>query len=297
MNYLPAIDLERDIIPTINHLIPEWEFGLFQDIDEFLKSIFIFFPESVSGMIGYVYREQISTEDGSYLINRGNVIRNPMVNVVLPTGSATGLSLQDLVNQALSIGSVCDYTMRYDEHPLYFQQQGIEYPVIEHRTTIKTEPKVSEYADVVPVFIARRNSLTGSNRKDFRTDELEIPELITFPLENGQSAQFTLISFAVYHPGHYLAYSKSFPSREWFCYNDESVSKPTVPEILTELRKHAVMIFYVRRGRSVDTPIPEAIRNWAVFSMTIQHMRDRLVPRIKKLAGTSKKSSSKHKKK
>lgn len=294
LNYLPAIDLERDMVAAINTLIPEWEFGIFQDIDEFLKAIFMFFPESVSSEIGYVSRDQISTEDGSYLVNRGLVIRHPMVQVVLPLGSVAGLSLQDLVNQALSYGTVCDYTMKYDEHPGYFTAHGIEFPTITAATTIITEPKVSAYADVVPVFIARRNHITSSgSRRDYRDDKIVVPELITFPLENGQSAQFTLVSFAVYHPGHYLTYSKSFPSREWFCYNDESVTKPTTAEVVNELTKHAVMLFYVRRGRSVETPIPEAVNNLAVFSMAIQHMRDRLVPRIQKMVKHSIKKKNK----
>ena len=73
--------------------------------------------------------------------------------------------------------------------------------------------------------------------KDFRTDELVVPEFLELPLEDGTRIRYNLVSFAVYHPGHYIAYGKSFPSREWFCYNDETVTKPTVEEVVHELSK------------------------------------------------------------
>ena len=279
------------MISTINNFIPEWRFGDFQDIDEFLKSIFLFFPESLFRMIGYVSRDRVTTADERYLINPGFEIRNPMVNIVLPPGSAHGMNLQDLVNEALSLGTYCDFQMKYDEHPMYFAMNEIQFPTVKFFTTIKKQPKVLEYGDIVPVFIGRRCRDTGSASKDFRADEINVPELITFPLQDGRTEHFTLISFAVYRPGHYYAYAKHFPSREWFCYNDQTVTKPDNELILKELRKNAVMLFYVRAGRSVHTRIPEEVENFAIFSMTVQHMRDTLVPRIEKLVRDSKKKS------
>lgn len=297
LNLLPAIDLRRDMIPMINYVYGDaWRIGAFEDIDEFFKLIFPEFTNSSGGpslaeSIGYIWRDEYRTGDIRYLINPGVLTPEPMLKVNLPDGSADGLNLQFLVDRTLASEDTHDYTMRYDEHPQYFLQRGLEFPIESVRITAVSQPKVVRYANVVPIFITRRSRLTGSNKKDFRTDQLVIPEFLELPLEDGTRLRFNLVSFAVYHPGHYIAYGKSFPSREWFCYNDETVTKPTVEEVVNELTKHAVMLFYVQVSNSVATPIPEPLKNWAIFNMVIQHMRSSLVPRITKMIRKSKKKS------
>lgn len=274
-------------MPTVKIHDPSWEFGIFQDVDEFLKKIFVFFPESLASSIGYLYKEQLIAADMSYLINPGDFQRNSMVLTVLPPVKFTSnLKLQDMVNDALIFGSECDFRMEKWDHPNYFLIHDIN-PLIEKINILATrEPKVYQYADVVPVFIARRDKWNKTGAINFRNDDIEVPEIMTFPLHDGQRSEtYTLVSFVVYHSNHYFSYSKEYPSRNWYCYNDETVTMPSIAEVIRELRRNAVMIFYVKKGCSLSPEIPEDLHNWAVFSMTIQHMRDKLVPRMEKLVG------------
>ena len=249
LNFLPSLDLEGDMMETVEKLVPIWEFGTFQDIDEFLKLIFTFFPPSITNIIGYEAQERLTTSTGGYIINEGIRHRIPMVTVHLPDRPSSGGSL----------------------------------------TTINVEQRVNEYADVVPVFIPRRTSTGGSSRQDFRTDSISNAEMITFPIHDGRSAEFTLTGFAVYRPGHYYAYTKHFPTREWLCYNDAQVTAASGEEVLRDLQNNAVMLFYVKRGASVATVVPRPIQNWSVTSMIVQHMRDSLARRIKKMMKKSRK--------
>ena len=281
---------------TISHLIPDWQFGQFQDIDEFFKTIFPFLPNTVANSIGFNERQPLSTDNGDYIINEGVLTRNPMVTVHLPERPVAGFKLQDLVHQTLSQSVNLDYTINREEHLAYFDHHQIHWSIFEQRIQAQMQPRVFDYANVVPVFIARRTRLTGSAGRDFRTDRLEIPESLILPLHDGRSDVFTLVSFAVYHPGHYLAYTKAYPSAEWFVYNDESVIKPNNSDIMNELQNNAVMIFYVKRGTSLNCPIPEPVEKWSITSLIIQHMRDRLVPRIKKLVKRTEKEEEEKKK-
>lgn len=273
------------MMATINYVMPDWEFGKFQDIDEFFKTIFMYLPQSVTDTVGFLQKEEIVVQGNGFVINEGRIEREQMITIKLPASKSKSknLNLQELINCNLSQAESRSYTIHRQEHPIYFLQANIGSSIYEHNVQVIAQPKVLEYSDVVPVFIARRTRMTGSNSKDFRNDHIEIPELVTFPLHNGSSAEFTLVSFAVYHTGHYLAYGKSFPSRDWFVYNDHVVESPSYKKILEELENNAVMLFYVRKGSSINTPIPEPIEKWSLTSMIIQHMRSKLLPRIKKI--------------
>lgn len=290
LNLVPALDLERDFMLAVNHLVPHWEFGIFQDIDEFFKAINPFLPPSIADSVGFVERRQLLTDNGDYVINEGLPTRNLMINVYLPETPVEGLNLQDMIFMSLSSSETLTYRMDRDEHPGYFDRHNIDWSIFERTIEAESRPKVLEYSDVVPVFVARRTALTGSSGTDFRNDRLEVPELITFPLDGGRSAEFTLVSFAVYHPGHYFALGKSFPSREWYVYNDESVLKPSVRDINKELSKNAVLLFYVKRSKHTHCHIPQPIENWSITSLITQHLRDRLVPRVKKMMKKAKKA-------
>jgi hypothetical protein len=280
---------------TILHIRPEWSFGQFQDIDEFFKAIFPFIPDSITNFIGFVERRELSTDNGAYIINRGNSIRSPMITINLPETPIKGLSLQDLVFSFMSQSETINFRMDRDDHPAYFERHGINAFIYQREILAQTKPKVLKYAEVVPIFIARRTELTGSNSRDFRNDQLDIPEYIMLPLHNGQNVQYTLVSFAVYHPGHYFAYGKSYPSTEWFLYNDESVQRPDTSEIIEELEKNAVMLFYVKKGSHVPCPIPAPIENWSISSLVVQHIRSHLVDRVKKMIKNAKKAEKKRK--
>lgn len=274
-----------DLMLTINHVMPDWQFGMFQDIDEFFKRIFMHLPVRVTKTVGFFQKEKIIVQEGGYVINEGRSEREQMITIKLPEKKSkhTILNLQELINRSLSQEDIRSFTIHWDDHPLYFEQQNIQFPVCEKKVQITAQPRVLEYSDVVPVFIARRTRMTGSNSNDFRNDHIEISESINFPLHDGSSAEFNLISFAVYHTGHYLTYSKSFPDRKWFVYNDHAIGSPGNEQILEEAQKNAVMLFYVRKGASLLTEIPEPIKEWSITSMIIQHMRDSLYPRIKKI--------------
>lgn len=278
---------------TIQHIRPDWHFGEFQDIDEFLKAIFPFIPHTIANSIGFVEREELSTYNGEYIINPGTPTRNPMITVNLPEIPIQGLKLQDLVMYRMSEGELIDYRIEREDHPAYFERNGIDPFVFERQIQAVKKPKVLEYADVVPIFVARRTQMTGSNSRDFRQDELHVPEFLNLPLHDGQLVEYTLVSFAVYHPGHYFAYGKSYPSIEWFLYNDDLVQRPSNSDIITELEKNAVMLFYVKKGRHVACPLPAHIENWSINSLIVQHIRSRLVDRIEKMIKKSKKANEK----
>ena len=292
LNFLPSLDLEGDMMETVEKLVPIWEFGTFQDIDEFLKLIFTFFPPSITNIIGYEAQERLTTSTGGYIINEGIRHRIPMVTVHLPDRPSSGgsLNLQHLINAALSGVDQRDYTIHRVEHPQFFEENPeTTRGRMQVLTTINVEQRVNEYADVVPVFIPRRTSTGGSSRQDFRTDSISNAEMITFPIHDGRSAEFTLTGFAVYRPGHYYAYTKHFPTREWLCYNDAQVTAASGEEVLRDLQNNAVMLFYVKRGASVATVVPRPIQNWSVTSMIVQHMRDSLARRVKKMMKKSRK--------
>ena len=242
-------------------------------------------PQSVTDTVGFLQKEEIAVQGNGYVINEGRIEREQMITIKLPENKNKfkNLNLQELINCNLSQAESRSYTIHRQEHPLYFLQMNMGSTIYEQNVQVIAQPKVLEYSDVVPVFIARRTRMTGSNSKDFRNDRIEIPELVTFPLQNGSSAEFTLVSFAVYHTGHYMAYGKSFPSRDWFVYNDDIVESPSYKIISEELEINAVMLFYVRKKASVYTQIPEPIEKWSITSMIIQHMRSKLLPRIKKI--------------
>lgn len=296
LNLLPALDLERDFLIGLQQMIPHWHFGRFYDIDEFLKAIFPFLPYSIADSIGLVERRVVSTvsEAGPYIINAGTLTRNPMLTIHLPGTEVSGLSLQDLVNGALTQSDTIEYTINRDEHPQYFEQNNILWSIYEQSIQAQIRTKVIDYSNVVPIFLARRTQLTGSSGKDFRVDRLEIPEILALPLsEDGQIAEYVLVSFAVYHPGHYLAFGKSFPSADWFVYNDDHVYPPQVSEVVNELERHAVMLFYVRKGKSVSTRIPEDVKKLAIANMVVQHARESLAKRIKRITKRARKSEKK----
>lgn len=293
LNLVPALDLERDFMATIQYIQPDWEFGIFQDIDEFFKAIFQFFPDSIANSIGFVQRRQLSADDGSYIINAGNVHRSPMITINLPETPIEGLGLQDLIFSYMSQSETISYTIDRGSHPLYFTRHGIDWGIFDRRIEVETQPKVLEYADVVPIFIARRTQMTGSNSRDFRKDKLDVPESILLPLHTGQNVQYTLVSFAVYHPGHYFAYGKSYPSTEWFLYNDETVQRPDTSNIINELERNAVMLFYVKTARHVPCQIPVQVEKWAITSLIVQHLRSNFVDRVKKMVKKAKKADKK----
>lgn len=270
---------------TISYFDPDWRFGYFQDIDEFLKMIFLYFPPSITSKIGCMVRERITTMDGTYVINAGVPNPLPMVTVHLPERrSSESLDFQLLVSVALSGEDMRDYNIDRLDHPRYFNQNGIPASASRVPIQVRVEKIVNQYADVVPVFVARRTRLQGSTRNDLRDDPLHNIEMIHLPLENGTLCPYTLTAFAVYKPGHYYAYTKRFPTREWLCYNDEKVTVASPEEVSKALRTNAVMIFYVKQGASVHTEIPEPIREWSMFSLILQHMSDSLYRRIKKMA-------------
>ena len=278
---------------TIQYIRPDWEFGRFQDIDEFFKAIFPFFPDSIANSIGFVERRQLSADNGAYIINEGNVNRSPMITVNLPETAIKGLSLQDLIFSYMSQSETISYTINRSDHPIYFNRHGIDWRIFDRSIEAETLPKVLEYSDVVPIFIARRTELTGSNSRDFRKDQLDIPESILLPLHNGQTVQYTLVSFAVYRPGHYFAYGKSYPSTDWFLYNDETVQKPDTFDIINELERNAVMLFYVKKGRHVTCNIPVQVEKLAITSLIVQHIRSCFVDRVKKMVKQAKKADKK----
>lgn len=276
------------MMTTVQHLTPHWDFGTFQDVDEFLKLIFAFFPPSITNIIGYEARERSTTLDGRYVVNEGVPLRVPMVTVHLPDRPQASLDFQELVNAALGGFDTREYTFHRTEHPEYFRLNNIRPPVSRAASEIMVQQRVTAYADVVPVFVARRTNAFGSNRETFRKDLLTNLEMITFPLDDGQTADFTLTAFVVYVPGHYYAVTKSFPSRQWLCYNDESVTVIPREKIISDLQKSAVMLFYVKKGSSCETEIPAHIRDWSMTSLIVQHMQNDLVRRVKKLVKSSR---------
>lgn len=287
------------MIPAIKLMNPAWRFGNFQDIDEFFKMIFPFFSAAVQNSIGYDSKEVLSAEGDGYLIRDGPPIRNPMIHVNLPEiASKEALNLHALIINALTQPESREYKISRDDHPKYFEQNGIYPFTYDLDIQIQARTEVISYSSVIPVFIARRTRLTGSNSRDFRKDFVHVHEFLRLPLPNGQVEEFTLINFAVYHPGHYYAYSKSFPHLVWHEFNDAEVTRfqrdKDIEALGEELNKNAVMLFYVRRGASAHTDIPEQISNYATQSMVIQHMNHRLNNRISKKLDKSK---TKHKKK
>lgn len=287
--HLPQIDMHRDIMPTISALHPDWEFGHFQDIDEFFRVLSAHLPIHVLQRLGYVKSFQLSAH--GYQISRGDETHDSMLMVNFPAGEKSH-NLVDLIDASLRVEEEREYRLnRFDHFGFFDRYPGTGRPNEESRLVTATyRPIPVQYEDIIPVFLVRRTSSLRSNKKDFRTDRVNVPESITFPMEDGtRTGEYNLISFAVYHPGHYLAYSKNYPSRQWHCFNDAEVSVPSMSEIKNELEKHAVMIFYVRKGLSLAPEIPEEVKNWAVSASIAQHHKDRLVPLISKMLLKTKK--------
>lgn len=293
------VDLKIDLIPAIEEMVPEWQFGVFQDIDEFFKAIFPYFSPSVQNSIGYDSRTVLTADAGAYVVSPGQPIRNPMIHVNLPEVPMEGLRLEDLVIQTLTVPETREYTLSREDHPGFFEQHAIDAFTFDHRAEIQATPQVIGYSTVIPVFVARRTQMTGSNRRDFRTDQLIVNEFLHLPLPDGSTETFILTNFAVYHPGHYLAYSKVFPYSTWYEFNDAQVTKVAdqkeLGDLVKELGSKAVMLFYVKRQFSERVAIPEPVQNYALQSLITQHMNERLLKRISSTLKVEKKKTKKSK--
>ena len=268
---------------TVKNLLPGWEFGRFQDIDEFLKRIYHHFSLNVTSMLGYSAVEVIKTIGfEEYVINEGIPIEEPILTVNLPeVKSEKALNLRDLIIQSLNEGETRDFQMYRDLHPIFFETRNIHWD--QEVISVQTQSHIQnvEFNVVLPVFIARRTDHKNSTSKDFRKDNVAIPDRLSLELADGSTEVFTLVAAAIYCPGHYYAVTKSYPDRIWKRYDDKRVTLVEFNEdFKDELTKKAVMVFYIKEGYSTDTHVNDDLRSWALLSMINQHFNEKIVPEI-----------------
>ena len=278
-----SLGLENDMMALLKRVAPYWEFGAYQDIDEFFKLIYVYFSVDFGYLFGYEAVEVLETVGPERsVINNGLYISEPMLTVKLPqTKSKRDLFLPDLINQTLKGAEFRDYKMFREYNAGYFERNHISWD--KEVITVKAQSRKYDhnFKDILPIFIARRTKYTNSKERDFRNDRIIIPDTLVLDLNNdGTRVEFILVSVAIYIPGHYNALTKSYPDRIWLRYDDSRVEKLKAEKIIEETADKAVMVFYVRKSRSVETPIPQNVRNLALIRMMNQHIIEEIVKQI-----------------
>ncbi len=200
-----------------------------------------------------------SVIDG-YLISQGAEEHEPLLIIKLPEDTKKH-NLRQLVNGKLFSSDLNDYTMQPEDHLHYFMERGLPYQNLKIQAI--SSKIITRFSDILPIFLVRGRE----NEKAVR-DEIEVSEFMHFE----GAGDYVLISFAVYLSHHYYSYVRSSADLRWYCHNDSSVSHVSFKDLEKDLKKRAVLLFYVR-DRIIDEPeIPGLLRFYAEEANKLQHL-------------------------
>lgn len=253
------------MIRTVADRIPRITIGRFNDIDELFRFIFDAFPPEVANSIGIKYSQQLLSPERDYLIGENPSPAEPFLIIPVPD-SRRQQSLQSLVEAKLFAEELVDFTLHPDEHFNYFQERNLP---MESRPIQAVSRRVNiQYADVLPVFVAR------ARRQDVALkDRIHVDEVLEFP---DNPARYTLMGFAVFNNGHYYTYVRSAKDLKWYLHNDESVRQVEYKDFVDDMERKAVLFFYTRVENIPEPEIPPLLRLYAEESNRLQDLHYRL---------------------
>lgn len=274
---LPSLDIRNDILAVLDHDVVGINVNEYNDVEELFRALADFMPPNLLALLGLETREFLLADDSEYVINEGELLRHPFLNVMLPEGVKKH-ALVDLITARLFTNDVRQYQMLCYEHGGYFQKHNIDtnqHVALQMNAQLQT--RITSFSAILPVYIPRIKRRENSLRKD----EIQVPEYLNLP---GAPHRYMLFSFVVFEDAHYWAYVRSAEDLKWYRHNDHRVEEVSPADFKSELQTKAVLLFYLPPTHPVIPEIPPFLEFFAKQMNMRQHMRSELTAQIKRLA-------------